>query len=361
MSDHLPLTLSSWMETSTNPVFLASRIELRRNFAGTFFPEKAAIAEKEKAVQEVFWALDSFFEELGRKVSLYFLTERDETEINFLKKKGLISPADVKEGEAVVLDDSEEYAVEINRGDHLTVRVTRAGLHAEDVARVGSLLDAYLSKKLQLSYSKKYGYLTSSLNEVGTGMRLILVGCFPALVFSDRVDELLNLAKNGNKVMVRKVEQFGPANIFHIYNKSTLGLSDDDISGAVELASQDAEKVEMGAREALFKKEGQKFDDRIWKSYGFLEYARLLTYREALYHIATIRMAYGLDLGMEEKVPPKVSSRIFFGTDPDILMVLTNQRTQDPEELRPVRAEWVRGLLLGEKEASKGAGVKHVG
>lgn len=361
MSDHLPLGLSSWMQTSTNPVFLASRIELRRNFGATLFPDKAAIAEKEKVVQEVFWALDSFFEDLGRKVSLYFLPERDEPEINFLKKKGLISPADVKEGEAVVLDDSEEYAVEINRGDHITIRITRGGLHAEDVARVGSLLDAYLSKKLQLAYSKKYGYLTSSLNEVGTGMRLILVGCFPALVFSDRVDELLNLAKNGNKVMVRKVEQFGPANIFHIFNKCTLGISDDDIAGAVELAAQDAEKIEMGAREMLLKKEGQKLDDRIWKSYGFLEYARLLTYREALYHIATLRMAYGLDLGMEEKVPPKISSEIFFGTDPDILMVLTNQRTQDPEELRPVRAEWVRNLLHAPQDAPKGAGTKNVG
>lgn len=358
MADNsLPLSLSSWMEKSTNPVYLASRIELRRNLSDILFPEKASPQDKERVIQESFWAVDDFFTEAGKKVNLYLLSELASQEANFLKKKGLITATDVQAGEALILDEPEEVAFEINRGDHLTTRITKGGFQAESVARYALLLDAYLGKKLRFAYSKKYGYLTSSLNEVGTGMRLILLGCFPALVNSDRVESLLKLGREGRegKVQIRKVELYGPANIFLLYNRSPLSLSEDEIIITVESVAQEAERLELNAREYLLKKEGLKLEDKIWKSYATLEYSRLLSFRDALYNISIVRMAYGLEIGMEKKIPVRISSQIFFGSDPDILGVITGQKSQEPDDLRAVRADWVRSLLqtsVKEKEVS---------
>jgi len=332
------------MEKATNQVFLASRIELRRNLSDILFPEKASLQDKERVIQEVFWVVDDFFTEAGKKVNLYLLSEVSSQEANFLKKKGLITPADVQAGEALILDEPEEMAFELNRGDHLTLRITKGGFQSEAVAHLALLLDAYLGKKLRFAYSKKYGYLTSSLNEVGTGMRLILLGCFPALVNADRVESLLNLGRDG-KIQIRKVELYGPANIFLLYNRSPLSLSQDEIIIAVENAAQEAERLELNAREYLLKKDGLKLEDKIWKSYATLEYSRLLSFRDALYNISIVRMAYGLEMGMERKIPVRISSQIFFGSDPDILGVITGQKCQEPDDLRAVRAEWVRSLL----------------
>ncbi|MFN4181873.1 MAG: hypothetical protein ACK4G3_01495 [bacterium] len=332
------------MRTSRNPIYLYSRVELRRNLGDNPLPEHAKPNQKERIVQDVFWAVDEILQKMGSDYHLYVLSDLSPQELQLLKKKGLISPAEVTAWEALILDSSEEIALEINRTDHITIRITKPGFQLQECVKTASLLDALIAKRLPIAYHKRFGYLTSSVAEVGTGMRIILCGTFPGLVLTEAVEEVIQQFR-GHKIILKKVEQYAQGHLFLLNNRTTLGVSEVEIEEMMYTSGKELEEQEITARKNLYQKEQIRFEDRAWRAYGLLTSARLLPFREALFNIALLRCGYHAIPQWEEIVPPEVSGELFYGIDTEFLALFHSLEPVENEEIYAVRAQWVRNIL----------------
>ncbi|MHA2612192.1 MAG: hypothetical protein V2G33_07415 [bacterium JZ-2024 1] len=340
----LPFQMSSWMLTSRNPVYLYSRVELRRNLADNPLPDRAKPGQKERIIQDIFWTVDEIMQKMGSACHLFILSDLSPQEVQLLKKKGLISPAEVTPWEALILDGSEEIALEINRSDHITLRITKPGFQVQECVKTASLLDALVAKRLSIAYHKRFGYLTSSVAEVGTGMRIILCGTFPGLVLIEGMEESIQQFR-GSKIILKKVDQYAQGHLFLLNNRTTLGVSEVEIEEMMYTSGKELEEQEVTARKNLYQKEQIRFEDRVWRAVGLLTSARMLSFREALYNIALVRSGYRTIPQWEEIVHPEVSAELFYGIDPEFLALFHGLEPVENEEIQVVRANWVRNTL----------------
>lgn len=345
--NQIPRTLSRWQLNSGNPVVLSTRVEVYRNLANRLFSPRLTITEKEQVIQEVFWACDDLFHHVFKGLRLVFLNELGPAELRFLQEKGLASRIDAHPGEALIFDEAEEICLEINRFDHVIIRVIQGGLEIDSAANLALLIENALGRILNFARSRRFGYTTAHLEQAGTGLRVIVTGCYPALSSLESLTDLGQRAKS-DRVVVRKVDNYGPAHIYHIFNRSTLGVSEEEIVVSVSSAAEETVRLELSSRENLYRKEGLKFEDRVWRAIGFMKFARLMPLRDFQYNFAQLRMGYGVLPQIEREIPVTTSGKIFFGSDPAILGYIRGMVTMDGEEEKEARASWVRETLRNE-------------
>ncbi|MHA2647072.1 MAG: hypothetical protein V2G51_03405 [bacterium JZ-2024 1] len=329
-----------------------TRVEVYRNLANRAFYPRMSVPEKEQVIQDVFWACDDLFRDVFKGLRLAFLNEIGPTELRFLQEKWLVSRMAGHPGEAVILDESGEISIEINRHDHIVIRVLQAGRDPDGAANLALLLENALGRLLTFAKSRKFGYTTTQLETAGTGLRVIVTGCYPALATSEATTDLGQRSRS-DRVVVRKADEHGPAQIYHIFNRSTLGLSEEEIVVSVTNAAEEAERLELSARDQLRRKEGLKLEDRVWRAIGFMKYARLMPLRDLQYNFAELRKGYGPLPEIEKVIPVRTSAKIFFGSDPAILSYIKGLASTEGEAEREARAAWVREVLTEVESASE--------
>ncbi|RKZ07701.1 ATP--guanido phosphotransferase, partial [bacterium] len=90
-------------------------------------------------------------------------------------------------------------------------------------------------------------------------------------------------------------------------------------------------------------------EDRIWRAYGILRSARLLSSKEAMSLISAVRMGVGLGIITDISLP--VLNELLIMIRPMHLQKL-HGRLMNPEERDRVRADFIRARLdRNEKEA----------
>lgn len=347
--NEIPRTLARWQTLSSNPVILTTRVEIYRNLANRLFYPRMTIAEKEQVIQDVFWACDDLFRDVFPGLKLIFLNEISSVELRFLQEKWLVSRLAGRPGEAVIFDETEEISVEINRYEHVTIRVIQAGRDTDEATNLALLLESALGRLLNFAKSRRFGFTTTQLEHAGTGLRVVVTGCYPALATSEAATDLGQRGRS-DRIVVRKADEHGPAQIYHIFNRNTLGLSEEEIVVSVSAAAEETERLELAARENLHRKEGLKFEDRVWRALGFMKYARLMPLRDLQYNFAELRKGYGVLPEIEKAIPVRTSAKIFFGSGPGILTYIKGLVTTEGEEEKEARAAWVREVLAETQE-----------
>jgi protein arginine kinase len=349
--NQVPRRLSRWQTTSGSAVTLTTRVEVYRNLANRLFSPRMTVTEREQVIQDVFWACDDLFREVFKGLKLVFLNEVGPAELHFLQEKWLASRMGAHPGEAVIFDEAEEISIEVNRQDHLIVRVIQGGRETDGAVNLALLIENALGRLLNYAKSRRFGFTTTQLEQAGTGLRVYVTGCYPSLASSDAMTDLGQRGKS-DRVVVRKAENYGPAHIYHIFNRSTLGLSEEEIVVSVSTSAEEAERLEMAARENQHRKEGLKFDDRVWRAFGFLKYARLMPLRDLQYNFAQLRMGYGTLPDLEKALPVRSSGKIFFGSDPAILSYIRGLVAMEGDEDKEARAAWAREVIASAERAA---------
>ena len=130
---------------------------------------------------------------------------------------------------------------------------------------------------------------------------------------------------------------------FQISNQTTLGVTEQEV---VENFSRRIVprivEYELKARQLLTHQESVLLDDKISRSLGLLQNARMLSSEETMYLLSHIRM--GVHLGRVRNVELKTINELFLQTQPAHLQVLHGQLATTAEQ-RKMRAKVVRSRL----------------
>jgi len=336
---------ASWL-TGQGPeseIVLSSRIRLARNIYDHRFPNRATPEEKIQIMQTVVEAVKQIPRFKG--MILLKMSELGTVDKQFLTERYLISRelAQKGEGSGVAVGDKQMLSIMINEEDHLRMQVLMPGLQLKQCWEVISEIDNTLGKSLNFAFSSRLGYLTACPTNVGTGIRVSAMLHLPALIMIKQIDQVmqaiikLGLAVRG--IYGEGTDVFG--NLFQISNQITLGKSEEEIIIGLEKVITQVVKSENDARKTLVKNNSEVVFDKIGRAYGILKNAHLITSRETIDLLSTLRM--GVDLNIVKGIDRHAINELFILTQPAHLQKIAGQQLDAPSR------DIARGKLIRDK------------
>jgi len=326
-------------------VVLSSRVRLARNLTRYPFVHRAKIEQLKKigtAVKNSIRKID--YLKGANLLELHSLRPLDR---HLLVERHLISYDLIKHTREriLVLSEDENITIIINEEDHLRLQAFASGLDLYEAYRLVDQVDSDLESELDYAFSDQFGYLTACPTNVGTGMRASVLLHLPALVLTKEIDKILR-AVSQLGISVRGLYGEGTevkGNFFQISNQITLGKPEEDILAEIEKIVRDIIAYEHGARETLLRDARAFIEDKIFRAYGIIKNARILTSDEVINLFSAVRL--GIGLGMIDSVDISTLNELLIFTQPAHLQLLFGKEMK-PDERDIARANYVRERIL---------------
>ncbi len=280
-------------------IVISSRIRLARNVEGIPFSPRAKQAEL-KSIYELSRQIveeDSLFKDSN----LLLLDELTPLESQFLVEKHLISIYHAREKRSYrgcVFNQRETLSIMVNEEDHFRIQYLLPGLQLNNIWKFINKIDDKIEKKVTYAFSEKEGYLTSCPTNVGTGMRASVMLHLPALAMINGINDILKaISKIG--YVVRGFYGEGTevmGNLFQISNQITLGLSEEEIIDNLERVNQQIISKEQKVRRDLLANSKSQLEDKVWRAYGILSSARIISSTEAMELLSKLKFGVELEI-----------------------------------------------------------------
>jgi protein arginine kinase len=300
-----------WLDASGDhsDIVLSTRVRLARNLQGHAFGPRARVNDREAVLTRVRGAATHVTP--LRTSTFISLPDVDVRTRKLLLERRIISRDQLGEsgktpprGTAVVLSAKAPLSIMVNEEDHLRLQVLVSGLRLKDAwSRVDSL-DEELGQALPYAYHHEFGFLTSCPTNVGTGLRASVLMHLPGLVLTKEISKVLHglgqvgltfrgLYGEGSEVV---------GNFFQVSNQTTLGKSEEDLVDHLEKIVRQVIQYEVHARHVMLRDARAVTEDKIWRAYGLLRYARSLSFEELMNLLSPLRLGASLKLLPELRV-----------------------------------------------------------
>ena len=293
-----------WLDASGSnaDVVISTRMRLARNVTGYAFTGRARDAERLRMLSQVREALAGVSS--LRNSVLLRLDEMSEADRQLLHERHLVSKElaglepqhPLRTGAAVFLGD--KVGLLVNEEDHLRLQALRSGFAVPAAFEAVSALDRELGERVPYAFHREFGFLTACPTNVGTGLRASVLIHLPGLVLTKEIAKVLaglqqmgltyrGLYGEGSEVV---------GNFFQLSNQTTLGRSEEELQDLLVRVVRHVIEREEEARRVLVREAGYIIEDKLWRAYGTLRYARSLTFEEAMNFLSGVRLAVGLKL-----------------------------------------------------------------
>ncbi|ABP67946.1 ATP:guanido phosphotransferase [Caldicellulosiruptor saccharolyticus DSM 8903] len=324
-------------------VVVTSRIRLARNLSDVPFTIKMNDYDAGLVIDRV---RDVISKNKQYKFDFYEIRKLPLLKRQVLIEKHLISPALVssKIKSAVAIDQNENISIMINEEDHLRIQVLYRGQNIQMAWEDANRIDDFLEEHLPYAYDETWGYLTSCPTNVGTGLRASFMLHLPALTLLGYMKEIIEtITKLG--IAVRGFYGEGSevvGNLYQISNQITLGQPEEDIIANVISITNQIIEQERQARLKLLNENRAFIEDKVYRSFGILKYARNISSNEALRLISDVRM--GISMGIIKEVTIDKIDVLLNLIQPAMIQDYFG-REMTPEERDIKRAELIRKIL----------------
>lgn len=294
-----------WLEASGPhaDVVLSTRVRLARNLQGYAFGPRVGDGDRgqiygriRQAVGEGTMLAGGVAVELEAlpRLSRRMLLERHLISREISGENGDGPPL----GAGLFVAPREAVGAMVNEEDHLRMQSLLSGLRLQDAYRLVDELDEELGGRLPFAYHPEFGYLTSCPTNVGTGLRASILVHLPGLVLTKEIGKVLQglgqvgltfrgLYGEGSEVV---------GSFFQISNQTTLGKSEEDLIDHLQKIVRQVIQYEMQARNVLLRDAPAVIEDKIWRAYGLLRYARALSFDELMNLLSGVRLGASLKL-----------------------------------------------------------------
>lgn len=299
--------LPNWLNAQghEHDIVISSRVRLARNVDNLLFPHRMTPEDKEKLIDSVNETISSSsFKKNTGEMKLLRMDEISGLDREFLLEKHLISPnmLDQYHNRGIVLGLDESISILINEEDHFRIQSFFSGLNLQDAYVIADKVDDALEKFYSYAYHEKFGYLTSCPTNIGTGVRFSVMMHLPALSMTGSLKDVQKSLKHEGFVIRGFFGEGseGYGSLYQISNQFTIGVKEEDIMIGLEKRINEIIVKEKESREQLFKQKQYEMEDMIYRAYGSLKYAVLLTTKEGMNNVSLIRL--GLERGMNFEV-----------------------------------------------------------
>ena len=348
----------SWLEASGDhaDIVLSTRVRLARNLQGHAFGPRARVNDRE-AVLRLFKSAVDRAETLTGGTLLEMPDVATRTRRILLERrlvtKDLLGEEESgpPRGAAVHLSSRDPISVMVNEEDHLRVQSLLSGLRIREAWRMVDRLDEELGRELPYAYHPEFGFLTSCPTNVGSGLRASVFMHLPGLVLTKEIAKVLQglgqvgltfrgLYGEGSEVV---------GNFFQVSNQTTLGKTEEDLVDHLDKVARQVIQYEVQARQVLLRDARGVTEDKIWRAYGLLRYARSLSFEELMNLLSGVRL--GLSLKLLPGLRVYTLNKMLIFTQPAHLEQAAGRELPSSES-DTHRAAYVRRVLASEGDVT---------
>ncbi|MDR0287294.1 MAG: protein arginine kinase [Clostridiales bacterium] len=334
--------MSNWY-TSEGPeqdVVVSSRIRLARNFTELPFPTVADTRSLEDAITKVQNGIKD--DEALKLIRMNTIPQIDR---EYLVETHMISPEFAgKTKPCAIVVKGDNLGVMVNEEDHLRIQCIEPGLQFENAFEICKEFEQIPSLKDSYAFNQRFGFLTSCPTNTGTGIRASAMVHLPAMAISEQLSKVFEACgKLG--IAVRGIygeNSRGSGNLYQISNQVTLGQSDIEIIEGIKNIILQIAELERATRDNLKSRLGLGYEDRLYKSFGILSQARLLSSEEAMQFLSDLKLA------VDSKIINNINSNevinLMISVQPASIQKLQGEILSQ-EERDSRRASIIRGRL----------------
>lgn len=327
-------------------VVLESRVRLSRNMSGCVFPHRAEAKTLEQIIA-AGQALCGSLEALGQGAYEYIdLAALKQSERELLVLHRLSTPAHIEQAEHRGLLCREDGAVSVllNEEDHFSIRTAAAGLDFQTVWDEAAQIDDAIESRINIAFREDTGYVTASPSVTGTGLIAGAMLHLPAIAAMKRLGRIVQgITKFGfSLIPVYGERSRMTGNVFQITNQITLGVSEADILKQLCQMVMQIIREERHCRDTLWRQEPDRWEDKVFRSYGLLSQARLLQEDEVREMTSYMRMGIDRNLIAEN---PLVQTAVLKAMDTAYLQSMEEAGIWTEERVLKKRGDIVRRML----------------
>ena len=321
-------------------IVVSTRIRLARNISDYPFPNKLNTKSKTELNNMIKDAIGS-----DNKFGLRYIEMKTlaRFEAASMAERHIISPefASDADGRALMLSPEEDICIMLNEEDHIRVQVMKSGFALEEAYSVADGIDDLLNEKFNFAFDSRIGYLTQCPTNLGTGMRASVMLHLPALTMSGQINRLISTV---SKLGLTIRGAFGEGtravgDMYQLSNQITLGISEEFAIKNLKAITLQLCAQERAAREELLN--DPTAEDRIFRAYGLLKWARLLSTKELMENLSLVRMGA---VSGKISVPIETINELMISMQPASINVMAGKRLEERDR-DSVRAKTVREKL----------------
>lgn len=328
-------------------VVISTRIRFARNLKEYPFPCRLSEDKKRKVASIIKEAVLEGHSAISDRFKYIQMSELTQEEAVSLVERHLVSPEFIsgRQGRGLLLLNDESVSIMINEEDHVRIQVINRGMKLNETYELADKIDTLLDERLDFAFDEKLGYLTQCPTNIGTGMRASLMLHLPALQESGAMGKIAaSLSKLGIVIRGLYGENTDPSGaIYQLSNQVTLGITEQEAIKNLHDIAMQLVAQERNTREQL--SENINMLDSIYRSYGILSYAKLISNSECMKLLSNVR--FGVEMGCFE-IDFDTLDRLFIEIQPATLMKNIGKKLT-PAERDHIRAELVRTALTQKK------------
>ena len=241
---------AGWFSTADDDtdVAISSRVRLSRNLADHAYPSRSRSSVEERH------DIDAVTELIGETVRSELMPEvfnAESLEVQPLKLEPPLSQllierrlVDEPLPRRLFVTSDESTAIAIGAIDHLRISTIMHGIHIDAALGAARAIDKKLEGCLNFAVSLDLGYLSTSIMNLGTALRVSVLVHLPALCRLGRIDEIQRSIRASDFDLTPD-DQFtiddGESGIFRLSNRRTLGYEEDALAAKLGVVRRDVD------------------------------------------------------------------------------------------------------------------------
>lgn len=318
-------------------IVVSTRVRLARNVSDFPFPNKLNTKSRTELNNLIKQAAESDNKFNLRYVEMKTLAR---FEAASMAERHIISPefASDADGRALLISPEEDISIMLNEEDHIRIQVMKSGFALDEAYKTADEIDDSLNARFSFAFDSRIGYLTQCPTNLGTGMRASVMLHLPALTMSGQMNRLMNtISKLG--LTIRGAYGEGTSAVGDMYqlsNQITLGISEESAIKNLKAITLQLCAQERAVREEILR--DPNTEDKIFRAYGLLKWARLLSTKELMENLSLVR--FGSVTG-KISVPIEIINELMTSMQPATINVMAGKR-MDEQERDILRAKIVR-------------------
>lgn len=272
-------------------IVISSRARLARCIDGYPFPFKASESDLIEVADRVVSA--------SRQIDEFKLIPIDKISAiarNSLVDAYIISPEFTQggPGRIVLLDSRQKLSIMVNEEDHLRIQLMDSGLTISNIWDNINSFDDQLAQHLSFGFSEKIGFLTSSISNLGTGLRLSVMMHLASLVHNGSLAGHIKAA-NELGVSVRGLHGEGSrplGDLFQVSNEHTLGMPEVELVDKVNSVAMYLLEAERKARKEFVETKKNTMMEILADALRNLQHSHNISAEKALSSLSLVRLGF---------------------------------------------------------------------
>lgn len=331
-------------EKNNNNVIISSRVRLARNLKDYPFYNFINEAQSKEVIEKVTKAI--FNERLNSQVCFEKIDfdNLDKIKQYVMLDKYIISHnfIESKKPKALILEKNSNINIMINEEDHIRIQSINSGYNIEKCFEEANRVDNLLEETLAYAFDNQYGYLTSCISNVGTGLRASFMLYIPMLEKFGHIKNICeSIAKFGMTLRGMHGEgtkTFG--SIYQISNQITLGKTENEIIEDLKNITMQIVEKEQNFRKILKEEKNLDIIDKIYRSYGIIKYCKKIKFEDAINQLSNIWL--GIDLNILDNIPINIYNVIM---NIQSASIIDNFNIKDKDNIEQYRAKYLNEIF----------------